>query len=118
MLPTFIAIFSLPGASFFHIINGTVPMLVFYLATTAIALIVTLTYGRLVEHVLQKMQRYNRASMIFGGILPGILIYSIGAVTTTPNLASLGIIIALYATPISFLCYFFTTKSIKLENNE
>ncbi|WP_413662554.1 hypothetical protein ACG1BZ_15200 [Microbulbifer sp. CNSA002] len=113
VLPTIIAVFSLPGASGIQILNGTVPMLTFYLMTTLVSLIATLTYGKLIEYFLLKMQRYNRVSMMLGGALPSILLCCAGIATTESGFFGLAFIIALYSIPIAFLCHYFVEKSGK-----
>ncbi|WP_444911108.1 hypothetical protein ACJJI4_12460 [Microbulbifer sp. TRSA002] len=111
VLPTIIAVFSLPGASGIQILNGTVPMLTFYLMTTLISLIATLTYGKLVEYFLLKMQRYNRISMMLGGALPSILLSCAGVATSESGFFASALLIALYSIPIAFLCHYFVRKS-------
>lgn len=111
VLPTIIAVFSLPGASGIQILSGTVPMLTFYLMTTLISLIATLTYGKLVEYFLLKMQRYNRVSMMLGGALPSVLLCCAGVATAEAGFFTSALLIALYSIPIAFLCHYFVRKS-------
>ncbi|AWF81924.1 hypothetical protein BTJ40_14425 [Microbulbifer sp. A4B17] len=118
ILPIIIAIFSLPGASTLQIINGVVPMLIFYLITSVISLIAIMTYGRLIKHFLLKLQIYNSATMLLGGALPSIILYLIGTVTSESGFFALAIIIALYAIPTAFLCHYFLAKSNKIKGNK
>ncbi|WP_444931586.1 hypothetical protein ACJJIF_07410 [Microbulbifer sp. SSSA002] len=98
IFPAIIAILSIFDAPGPRMLTGLTSALTTYLVTALIALIATLTYGKLVENFLLKMQIYTRTTMILGGALPSILLCLFESFLPA-------IIIGLYAIPIAFLCH-------------
>lgn len=79
--------------------------LMFYCISFIVAFIVTLTYGKLVEYVLNALGLQSRISLVIGGVLPSILVLVFASEGMKEMSYAYSVIWAVYAMPIALFGY-------------
>ncbi|OUS26445.1 hypothetical protein A9Q99_18085 [Gammaproteobacteria bacterium 45_16_T64] len=86
-------------------ITGFMIFGIFYVMSCLVACFVTLTYGKLVEHVIDRFGVKSRRGLVIGGLLPSIITLLYGITNQEKSAFAFAIVMAIYAIPISLIGY-------------